>query len=300
MMGPAHFLMSPPDFLRIPDATGTAPVANAFSVDGYATYTRDPAGFVARGQDQWAGLHATFLQAGAIISLLPPTPDAFDGAFVADASLTVWKNGRPHTLLSHFTNAPRTPEIAAHKACLETIFGTQLSIQQAPLPCEGSGDVIYDPVRKCLWAGYTTGTDWAGGRTQRAVHDVLADIFGLPVHSMAVQRPFFHLDTCFTPLPGGQVLVWPDGLQLSALDTLRAHIPADSIVTISRGDAHAFGCNLVAVSPDVLVTTVISDDLRRTLERMGYTVLMADVSQFIACGGAVHCLTNPLHLGERV
>lgn len=293
---PPHFLMSPPDYLRIPAPDADAPLANAFSVEGYAAYASDPSGFVARAQDQWVELHHTFLRAGAIITLVPPAQDAFDGAFVADASLTLWCDGRPHVLLSQFTNAPRAPEGAHHKACLQTLFGERLTLQQAALPCEGAGDVLYDPARKCLWAGYTTGTDWAGGRTQLAAHSALADFFGLKVHSLAVQRPFFHLDTCFAPLPGGQLLLWPEGLQDSARETLRAF--TTDIICISREDAYAFACNVVAVAPDVLVTPRICDDLRRTLEHHGYTVLMADVSAFIACGGAVHCLTNPLHLGE--
>ncbi len=298
MKYPAHFLMSPPDYLHIPEIVEDVPVANDFSRAGYASYMQDPAGFIARAATQWTELRDKMLQAGAIVTYVPPSPIAFDGAFVADASLTLWRNGRPHTMLSQFANAPRAPEIANHQACLQAVFGDRLVLQSSSLSCEGSGDVVYDPARHCLWAGYTTDTDCAAGRTQKATHAMLADFFGMPVHSLAVNRPFFHVDTCFAPLPGGQVLIWPEGLQADALVTIRAFIPADQIVTVSRADAYAFGCNLVAVSSDILVMPQVSDNLRRTLEHFGYTVLMCDVSQFIACGGAIHCLTNPLHLGD--
>ncbi|MES2728515.1 MAG: arginine deiminase-related protein [Pseudomonadota bacterium] len=297
MKRPSHFLMSPPDYLGMPEA-GDEP-ANDFSRRNHESYTRDPAAFIVTAQDQWTALRDTLLQTGALISYLPPLPGAIDGAFTADASVTLWRDGHPHVILSQFANVPRQVETTHRRAGLTALWGDKMRVANAAFACEGSGDILYDPHRGCLWAGYTVDPSRAGGRTDHRAHAELATFFDMPVTSLAVKRPFFHLDTCFSPLPNGHVMVWPEGLQPQSWDVVKTMIPPAQMIVVDKEDAYALACNIIAATPDTLVTSLISDTLRQALEKCGYTVLPVDVGQFIQCGGGVHCLTNPLHLGDN-
>jgi N-dimethylarginine dimethylaminohydrolase len=86
---------------------------------------------------------------------------------------------------------------------------------------EGAGDAIYDPLRKLMWMGW-------GQRSSRAAHHTIEQAFGIPTLSLELVSPqFYHLDTAFCLLSGGDILCHPAAFTERAASR-SAHWPATS------------------------------------------------------------------------
>ena len=70
---------------------------------------------------------------------------------------------------------------------------------------------------------------------------------------------------------------------------------AEYLIEVSREDAENFGCNIVLVDPNNVVTSMISDDLKARIENKGYNVHRVDLSQFHLAGGGAHCMVNRIN-----
>jgi len=68
---------------------------------------------------------------------------------------------------------------------------------------EGAGDCVFDATRRMFWMGY-------GPRSDATAHDPVADMFGVDTLALELVDPrFYHLDTCFCPLPDGSAFWFP-------------------------------------------------------------------------------------------
>jgi N-dimethylarginine dimethylaminohydrolase len=293
--------MCPPDVFGIPAPHATYGAANAFQARHYEEYARDPMGFREKAKTQWLDLlHAIEDADGAVLEL-PVRDNEHDGPFTADASLTFQKeNGERVILITQFANLDRQTEADNHHFYLSRLF-PDADITAHRYACEGTGDNVYDPYRKCFWSGYIDGpaiNQLAAGRSDPASHPVLAAKTGVAVHSLEVRAPYFHIDTALAALPNGHLLVNEDGLHHEALRHIRreAFTPhkldtETHLHLIGGQDAEDFACNIIVVN-NTLIMPKTGDAVRKVLEDWGYHVVQVDVSQFIKAGGGVHCLTN--------
>src|SRR5206468_3250528 len=114
-----------------------------------------------------------------------------------------------------------------------------------------------------------------------------------------VDERFYHLDTCFCPLPEGRVFYYPDAFDRESLDRIAARVPAEQRCEVDAADALHFACNAV-VTGGAVITNFASDALRERLERWGHEVVLCPLGQFILAGGAAKCLVLQLeHPGAR-
>jgi N-dimethylarginine dimethylaminohydrolase len=152
---------------------------------------------------------------------------------------------------------------------------------------EGAGDAIYDPVRRLMWMGY-------GQRSSRAAHHTLEQVFGIPAVSLELIDPhYYHLDTAFCLLAGGDILYHPGAFDEEGQDQIRA-LAADKLVEAPLEDAAHLAVNSVCVGRDV-VMCYCSPALRRRLEERGYRVHVVPLGSFNRSGGAAYCLTLKLN-----
>jgi N-dimethylarginine dimethylaminohydrolase len=295
--------MCPPVFYKIPFVEDESHLENDFMIDGAAAFSQDPDLFKKTADQQWSALYKSFENLGVNIQLLNPVIDIHNQVFTADPLLCFQRtDGHKMVLLSQFSNPTRVEEVEQ-----ASLFAKQsmpdFALVQNVHYSEGTGDHLYDPYRNLFWSGYAlrTGPQYAAhGRTSIESHKVIAVLTGLRVISLNVQRPFFHLDTCFTPLPTGHILCYRDGLSPEAFETIQHHAfapydldPSEYLIEISRDDAYDYACN-VRVVGNVIVMAHCSDALKSRLKTIGYDVINHNLSHFIHYGGGVHCLTNNL------
>jgi N-dimethylarginine dimethylaminohydrolase len=191
-------------------------------------------------------------------------------------------------LLGRFRPNERRGEEARFDAAFRSLKarGTVEEVSQLPPGCfqEGAGDCIWDARRGWFWAGF-------GQRSTREAARAVATHFGRAVVALELASPrFYHLDTCFCPLSGGEVLYYPPAFTPAALDEIRDRVDVDQLIAASDEDAAALSVNAVSIGEAIVMATA-PERLRRRLEERGYRVFEVDLSPFILSGGAAFCMT---------
>lgn len=148
---------------------------------------------------------------------------------------------------------------------------------------EGEGDAVFNATGDHLWAAH-------GSRTCKQSHRHLADAWHTPVTSLKLVDPrFFHLDLCFVPLSGGELLYFPEAFDADSLAKIEAAYDVDKRIVVSELEAVQFGCNVINVGRHILMGKVDSD-LAQRLKNYGYNVTELDLSEFILGGGSAKSL----------
>ena len=134
-----------------------------------------------------------------------------------------------------------------------------------------------------LWAGY-------GVRTALGAHKLLAERLRVRVESLHLVDPrFYHLDTCFVPLPGGRIVYYPPAFDARSLRRIKALAPPAARFAVGEEDARHFACNAVRIG-DTWIANHASPALRERLESWGYQVVTTQLTEFMKAGGAAKCL----------
>ena len=234
-----------------------------------------------RACEQWTSLH-TELQKHAEVQLVTPHVGSPDMVFTANAGLA---RGRS-VALSHFQFAERQAEESIFREWFHRA-GYEVFEMPRGMSFEGEGDALFSVTGDRLWAGF-------GFRTSQESHAVLRDRWQLEVVSLRLVDPrFYHLDTCFSPLPNGDVMYFPQAFDEASQGEIEAYYPPERRVIVTEEDAARFACNVVCLDQN-LVLNLISSGLMRELERRDFTVHQVDMSEFLKAGGAAKCLVMTL------
>ena len=230
---------------------------------------------------QWDAL-VRILEDHADVTAIEPAsglPDmcfAANGGFVLDGAFVP----------SVFSVAQREPEPALY-ARWAAGAGLEIADFDPDVAFEGEGDALWWPQpdsEPLVWAGY-------GVRTGLEAHRALAERLRVRVVSLKlVDQRFYHLDTCFVPLPGGRIIYYPPAFDVESRLLIESLVPPDRRFVVDDEDAFGFACNAVRLGR-TLVTSHASAGLRRSLEACGYEVIVTPLTEFIKAGGAAKCLT---------
>ena len=231
---------------------------------------------------QWDALVAV-LEEHADVYTAEPHPGLPDMCFAANGGLVVDETFVPST----FSVAQRELESGLYRGWAEAAGFEAAEVDDA-LPFEGEGDALWWPAegnpRPLLWAGY-------GVRTSLEAHRMLAKRLRVEVVSLRlVDQRFYHLDTCFVPLPEGRVIYYPAAFDEASRERIGALVPADHRIEVGDEDAFGFACNAVCLE-GTLVASHATGALRRALDAWGYEVVATPLTEFIKAGGAAKCLT---------
>lgn len=247
-------------------------------------WARDPRGMHQHAVRSFEALHAALRASGFAVETAPGTAGLPDMVFPANAAVVL--DG--HAVLARF----RHPERAGEEAPFARIFeglrerGLIDAVSVLPEGCfqEGAGDCIWDAVRGYFWAGF-------GPRSTRAAADVMAQRFGREVVALELAtEQSYHLDVCFCPLSGGEILYYPPAFTPQALRTLRGRVPASQRIEASEDDLRHFSVNAVNLH-DQIVMTRTTPHLRAELGQRGYHLREVDLSPFMLSGGGAYCMT---------
>ncbi|XAL99136.1 TIGR00300 family protein [Phycisphaeraceae bacterium D3-23] len=229
-------------------------------------------------QAQWQRLHDTLAEF-ADVELVRSDKGLPDMVFAANAGLLLGDKFVPSNFF--------VPERDGEVPLFNQWFGdNDFEIVELPanVAFEGEGDALFHPGQPLLWAGY-------GCRSSIEAHPYLTDIFNVEVVSLRlVDTRFYHLDTCFYPLPDNKLVYYAPAFDERSRREIERRIPKENRIEIGDDDAMHFNCNTVRLGK-TLITSYASGALQEKLRGWGYDVRVSSVSEFLLAGGAAKCLT---------
>ena len=257
-----------------------------------AAWSRNAEAAGAKARRQWDALAALLSELGMAIEVVPAAPGLPDLVFPANAAIVLDRRA----LLAAFRHPERQGEEACFLRFFEGLRAKGLLDEVAPMPAgifqEGAGDCLWDDTRQTFWAGW-------GPRSARESLAVIEAFFDRPVAGLElVTERFYHLDTCFSVLSGGEVLYFPGALSPAAQNEVAERVAPESRIEASAEEAATFGLNAVNIGRD-LVMAAPPPRLKAILTERGYRCLPVDLSSFILSGGASFCMTLRLDRTSR-
>ncbi len=244
----------------------------------------DSEGLHAAARAASANLADALRLAGAEIEMVAGHPGAPDLVFPANAATLLDRR----VLLARFLHPERRVEEPVFARAFAALRERDLVDEVAELPegavQEGAGDAIFDAGRALFWAAH-------GQRSNRQGLEAVAGFFGRETVALELATPkFYHLDTCFCPLPGGEVLYYPQAFTAEGQGLIRDRVDASQRIEASDEDAARFCVNAVAIGRTVIMAQA-AERLRATLAERGYRVVDIDLAPFILSGGGAYCMT---------
>lgn len=265
-----RFLMCPPDHFSVQYAINPWMKGQFGKVDEQ------------RAKQQWTSFFHS-LESHAEIKLLEANQNVPDLVFTANAG-AIRKN---RVVLSHFTCRERQPEEPLFRKWFSD-NGYEIIELGKSIRFEGTGDALFQPGLDLLWAGH-------GFRTDREAHNQLAQELDVSVVSLHLIDPrFYHLDTCFCPLPDNKVMYYPPAFSTDSVKRIGDLIEANNQIIVSSQDAMNLACNAVLIG-HTLHLNAASKELQNQLMENGLDIRLNPVTEFLKAGGANKCLTIALH-----
>jgi arginine dihydrolase len=238
----------------------------------------------AASREAWVALAEALRGAGAKSEVLPGAPGVPDMVFAANSGVVLDRRA----LLARFRCSERRPEEPLFREAFQALRRSGLLEEVAELPeglfQEGAGDCVWDPARGHFWAGH-------GQRSLREAIPHVAGFFGREAVPLELASPrFYHLDVCFCPLSGGEVLFYPGAFSPAAVREIQDRVPADLRLEATGEEAGLLCLNAVNIDRTVVMART-SARLRAVLAERGYRCVELDLSPFILSGGAAFCMT---------
>lgn len=248
----------------------------------------DPQGHYLKAQSCFSGLHEALAAAGAQVMVMTGAKGLPDMVFPANAAVVL--DGK--AMVARFKCNERRGEEPLFLKFFRSFQARGLldTVSQYPEGVfqEGAGDAIWDDMRQHFWAGY-------GQRSVRESLKVTEDFFNVPLVPLELVSPrFYHLDTCFLVLSGGEVLYYPPAFSEEGRDTIRAIAGKDKVLEASDDDAARFCVNAVNFGKEIVMARP-SETLVARLSERGYHVTGVDLDPFILSGGGAYCMTLRLN-----
>jgi N-dimethylarginine dimethylaminohydrolase len=234
-----------------------------------------------RAVRQWHALMRVFEQELNVgLERMTPVPGLPDLVFTANAGVVVGRTA----VVSRF----RYPERQREEAYFEAWFRTQgfdvMSLETG-IWFEGAGDLLGFP--ECWFGGYRQ-------RSDVRAFPILGERFGREIIPLElIDSRFYHLDTCFCPLSGGELLYYPPAFDTYGQRAIAARISSERRIALSEDEARRFACNAVSVGKHVVLPAGCPS-AERLLQQRGYQTHAVVLDEFIKSGGSAKCLTLAL------
>ena len=231
-----------------------------------------------RAKAQWTALRE-ILGRHATIETIDAVEGLPDMPFTANAGLL--HDGR--FVPSRFRHAERRGE-EAHFIEWFRRHGVEVGRLPGRILFEGAGDALFDEAIALLWMGH-------GQRSEFAAAAGLARLLDVDTVPLRLVDPrFYHLDTCFCPLPRGVLLWYPAAFDEDSRALVESRIHSSQRIAVDEADALAFACNAISLGSAVVLHRA-SGRLKRQLDDAGFTVIETPLNEFHKAGGSAKCLT---------
>lgn len=246
--------------------------------------SRERGAEAALAQTQWKGLHEKLLSLGAKVHLVDPVKGLPDMVFTANAGLTIGKKFVP----SNFRHQERAGEAPYFAKWMES-RGYEVVWLPNDFYFEGEGDALFGG--DVLFCGYKFRSDVKS-------HHKVAEMFGCLTVSVELVDPrFYHIDTCFCPLPDGGAFWFPAAFDEYGQRAIREHVT--DLIDVAEEEAAHFSCNAVVLDRQIVLPEG-APQLVRQLNERGYQCHALPMTEFLKAGGACKCLTMFLPQREKI
>lgn len=230
---------------------------------------------------QWHGLMRVFEHdAGGTLERMTPVAGLPDLVFTANAGVVVGRSA----VVSRF----RYPERQREEGYFEAWFrehGYEVVTLEIELYFEGAGDLLGFP--DCWFGGYRQ-------RSDIRAFPFLSERFHREIIPLElVDTRFYHLDTCFCPLSGGELLYFPPAFDRYGQTAIAERIPTERRLSVPEDEALRFACNAVCVGRHVVLPSGCPTT-ERLLQERGYQPHSVPLGEFMKSGGSAKCLTLAL------
>jgi N-dimethylarginine dimethylaminohydrolase len=257
-----NLLLCPPDFYGI-----------EYEINPWMDRARKADSALAMAQ--WTSLGEKLQSLGCKIEVVAPQPSLPDMVFTANAGLLIGNK----FIRSNF----RFKERRGEEAHFEKWFverGYEIARLPEGLFFEGEGDALF--CGNVLFCGYRFRSDI---RSHQMIGEMLQT---LVVSVELVEGRFYHLDTCFCPLPDGGAIWHPGAFDEYGRRAI-AHQVTDLIAVAPEESVH-FACNAVVLGKEIVLPEGCPK-LCAALHDRGYRTHPLSMTEFIKAGGACKCLT---------
>ena len=230
---------------------------------------------------QWQALVQVLNQdLGVEIELIEPQKGLPDLVFTANAGVVA----RGKAVPSRFRHPERQQEEQHFERWFD-VHELEVIRLDSDLYFEGAGDLL----------GFSD--VWFGGYRQRSdirAYTVLTAIFQKEILPLElVDAKFYHLDTCFCPLSGGELLYYPGAFDSYARTVIESRLEKKRRLPVPGEEAERFACNAVCVGRHVVLPKGCPTTMR-LLESHGYKTHPLELDEFMKAGGSAKCLTLAL------
>lgn len=234
-----------------------------------------------RAVHQWQDLMTVLERdVGIVLERMTPSQGLPDLVFTANAGVVVGQTA----VISHFRYAERQREEAHFEQWFRE-HGYDVMPVGEGLYFEGAGDLLGFP------------EVWFGGYRQRSdirVFPILSERFHREIIPLElVDNRFYHLDTCFCPLNGGELLYFPSAFDAYGQTAIAERVPERLRLAVPEDEALKFACNAVCVGKHV-VFPVACPTTQAWLLGRGYETHTVHLDEFMKSGGSAKCLTLAL------
>jgi N-dimethylarginine dimethylaminohydrolase len=222
--------------------------------------------------NQWEALYAAISQV-AEVKLLDPVENLPDLVFTANAGIVC----SDIAIVSRFAKVERQKEEPYYTHWFTDNSYLTVNINSN---YEGAGDHLID----------SFGIHWLGTgfRTDKEAALELSKILNVRINVLELVDPrWYHLDTCFCPLSGGELLWYPDAFSTISQRIIRNTF--DTLIDITQEDALNFACNAVCLNRNIYIPA--NSSTSDVLSNLEYNVQEFNLSEFMRAGGAAKCLT---------
>ncbi|MDD4928194.1 MAG: arginine deiminase-related protein [Gallionella sp.] len=232
-------------------------------------------------RQQWQALYDTLCSV-AEIRLMRGAPSWPDLVFTANVGLPLAAEKK--IILSNFRHPERQGEKAINRSWFEDQGWRCIDLPDGVI-FEGAGDALFDDAGR-LWTG-------SGPRSDETALMHLARHIDAPIFRLALTDPrFYHLDTCFCPLPDGYALYLPLAFDEASRALLERSFEG-KLISLTPEEGDQFCANAVCAG-SVIVMNQSTPRLDKLLADIGFSVIETAMSEFMKSGGSAKCLTLSL------
>jgi N-dimethylarginine dimethylaminohydrolase len=264
----SRLLVCPPEYYRI-----------AYEINSWMHLEVEADPLLAR--IQWDNLMAVLeKECGATIERMVPGPEVPDLVFTANAAAIAARTA----VISRFRHPERRPEEDYDS---RWFLAHGFDVQRLPegLYFEGAGDLLgFDQIK---FGGYRQ-------RTDIRAYEQVSRIMNCEIMPVdLIDSRFYHLDTCFCPLAGGELLWFPPAFDQYGQAAIREVVPTSRRLEVGEEEAARFACNAVSIGKHVVLPERCPETISM-LKAHGYVTHAVELSEFLKAGGAAKCLTLAL------
>ena len=257
-----RLLLCPPDYYGV-----------EYEINPWMSRAREPEPETAR--EQWNRLKQKLESLNCQVELLEPQKKLPDMVFTANAGLVMSNK----FIRSNFRFSERRGEEPYFEKWFAERGFDVLRLPDAMF-FEGEGDALF--CNNALFCGYRFRSDI---RSHQAVGEMLGT---LAVSLELADDRYYHLDTCFCPLPDGTAIWYPAAFDEYGRRAVRHHVR--ELIAVEEQEAACFACNAVVLGKDIVLPEGCPK-LSAILSERGYHPHALAMTEYLKAGGACKCLT---------